>query len=120
MKVIDEKYVELMIKAEKLEKENRTLKDEHCGLKMKTLELEKVIENVETNLVLKHLCKLPFSSLSRYLRAITLGSLPENKEILVRLQILQKKTFRRILKDHHKTSRLCINKGTEKCELSCT
>ena len=44
MKVIDEKYVELMIKAEKLEKENRTLKDENCGLKIKIFELEKVIE----------------------------------------------------------------------------
>ena len=44
MRVIDEKFVELMVKAEKLEKENKSLKDENCGLKIKILDLEKVIE----------------------------------------------------------------------------
>ena len=46
MKVVDEKYVEQMIKAEKLEKENSGLrvKDENSGLRIKILELGKVIE----------------------------------------------------------------------------
>ncbi len=36
---------ELMIKTERLEAENKTLKDENYGLRIKRLDLQKVLEN---------------------------------------------------------------------------
>eukprot|EP00112_Aurelia_sp_Birch-Aquarium-sp1_P020937 Seg551.4 transcript_id=Seg551.4/GoldUCD/mRNA.D3Y31 product="hypothetical protein" protein_id=Seg551.4/GoldUCD/D3Y31 len=44
IKVIDEIYVELMVKTERMEKENISLKDENNGLKIKILDFEKTIE----------------------------------------------------------------------------
>ena len=41
----DEQYVQLMVKTERLETENKTLKDVNYGLRTKILDLQKMLEN---------------------------------------------------------------------------
>ena len=41
----DEQYVQLMVKTERLELGNKTLKDENYGLRTKILDLKKILEN---------------------------------------------------------------------------
>ena len=45
IRVSDEQYVQLMVKTERLETENKTLKDENYGLRTKILDLQKILEN---------------------------------------------------------------------------
>ena len=45
IRVSDEQYVQLMVKTDRLETENKTLKDENYGLKTKILDLQKMLEN---------------------------------------------------------------------------